>query len=1318
MIKFRMRSHFSQLLPAVSLITIFGVSSWPSVAQIVPDNTLGTEGSVVTPNVNLRNIPSERIDGGAVRGSNLFHSFQEFNVEVGRGVYFSNPDSIVNILTRVTGDKISNILGTLGVLGNANLFLINPNGIVFGPNARLDVGGSFFASTADGIFFENGVEFAASNPEAPPLLTINIPLGLNIRENPGTIVNQATLTTLEDGSTLRDNNGFLIPQGLNVPRNQTLALVGGDVIFDNAIAISPGSNIELGGLSQPGIVQLNSDGSLTFPTNTQRSNIALTNESQINVRSDGGGNVNINARNLEISGGSIIRAGIDQGLGSPEATSGDVNINAQESILMTGEESSIRNAIDIDGMGQMGNVNLTTKRLTIEESAFINSLLLGQGNGGSISVLATESVNLSNSRINSSLDENIVGEVGDIKITTPLLNGINGQIDVRTFWNGNTGNIQLEAQQINLSDFIVAAETFGVGNVGNIIINTGSLAVRDGTDIRLDVGEGATGSTGNIIVNASEKIEISGVAPEASIFIRDPETLLETKISSRIKTSTDGRGNAGSIFINTPRLMVRNGGTIFANSFSNGRAGSVIINASESVEVSGFSMQPDGSLTSSDISTSSPPVFVEDIRSEGGSASDVVITTGKLTIRDGSSVSASTSFGQGDAGSVLIRANQIEVIGSRPSSLSERGFIPSSIDVTASFGGGNAGTLTIDTEQLVVQGGATISTSNAGSGSTSDINIRANVIELAGTSPDNIAPSQIVTRVQDSSDVDDSGLIEVGTGNSGNINIVTQQLRLQNGAQVTTTTFSGQGNSGNITVQAADIELIGASAPLEGGISLWPSGFSSLSGVGNAGNITIETERLVVRDGAGISAATLGTGNAGEINIQAQHIELIGINRFPTGFSQSGLFSFTSGSGNAGRITIETDQLMIQEGGLISARVENTTTDEDSETPQLTSGSGGTIIIRASEAVDLSGVGFRDDQVRLSSISSSTSENTIGDGGSVRIETGRLTLQDGAEISASTSGDGNAGSVEIQARNIEVTGTARDGELSSRLSAEVTESAIGEGGTVNVNAQQLTVREGANLTVSSRGQGNPGNLQVNVNNIRLDTQGRLTAESATGQGGNIGIRSTDMRLRRQSEISATGSETGITEEGNITIETNLLVLLEGSRILTSAFDPAGGSNITIRPFGGSELAVIQSNTSIINAAGDLSIDTTLNFDPPDVSEVTVVDPAALIAQDPCKQRGDSEFIITGRGGIASSPNNIFTGDRTQVNLVEPVRSSQNRSILTQSARTELNQPRSSADIVPARGWIRDENGDVILVSYDPTKTGVRRQLQNSNYCDQ
>ena len=171
-------------------------------AQIVPDGTLGAESSVAVPD-NFNGIPIDQINGGAIRGANLFHSFSEFNVGEGNGAYFTNPEGIRNILGRVTGGNASNILGTLGVLGNANLFLINPNGIVFGPNARLDVGGSFLASTAESLVFDNGFDFSATNPQAPPLLTVNIPVGLRVRESSGSIANQSVSgLQMQPGNTL------------------------------------------------------------------------------------------------------------------------------------------------------------------------------------------------------------------------------------------------------------------------------------------------------------------------------------------------------------------------------------------------------------------------------------------------------------------------------------------------------------------------------------------------------------------------------------------------------------------------------------------------------------------------------------------------------------------------------------------------------------------------------------------------------------------------------------------------------------------------------------------------------------------------------------------------------------------------------------------------------------------------------------------------------------------------------------------------------------------------------------------------------------
>ncbi len=191
------REYCSQIGIALSVIAVH-FFSWNSaiasgtselIAQ-VPDNTLGAESSVVTPNVDIKGLPSDRIDGGAIRGSGLFHSFQELNVREGRGVYFSNPAGIENIFSRVTGRSASNIFGTLGVLGNANLFLLNPNGIIFGPNSRLDIGGSFFGSTANSLIFEDG-EFSARNPGAPPLLTMKVPLGVQFgRGQPSAIVSR------------------------------------------------------------------------------------------------------------------------------------------------------------------------------------------------------------------------------------------------------------------------------------------------------------------------------------------------------------------------------------------------------------------------------------------------------------------------------------------------------------------------------------------------------------------------------------------------------------------------------------------------------------------------------------------------------------------------------------------------------------------------------------------------------------------------------------------------------------------------------------------------------------------------------------------------------------------------------------------------------------------------------------------------------------------------------------------------------------------------------------------------------------------------
>lgn len=248
------------------LLMLASVSWQPAThAQLQPDNTLGTEASRV-----IRTQPeAAEIGGGAQRGDNLFHSFREFNVEAGGRVYFQDSAAIENILTRVTGDNASNILGTLGVLGDANLFLLNPNGIIFGPDATLDIDGSFTATTAEAFLFPGGEVFSAVNPDAPPLLTMSVPIGLQHNTaGQGVIENQGWLTV---GQNLTlDGNRLQLTGRLQAGQDLTLQAQGTLTVRDTAavpfIATS-GQNLLLQGNQGVDIFALNHPDSGLFAGN-------------------------------------------------------------------------------------------------------------------------------------------------------------------------------------------------------------------------------------------------------------------------------------------------------------------------------------------------------------------------------------------------------------------------------------------------------------------------------------------------------------------------------------------------------------------------------------------------------------------------------------------------------------------------------------------------------------------------------------------------------------------------------------------------------------------------------------------------------------------------------------------------------------------------------------------------------------------------------------------------------------------------------------------------------------------------------------------
>lgn len=242
------RVHCQHRAIAIASCTVL-LSSWIGQlsvhAQIIPDDTLGDESSQVVQDV-IRGLESNRIEGGAIRGENLFHSFTEFNIEAERGAYFANPEGIANILSRVTGFNRSTIMGRLGVLGDANLFLLNPNGIVFGPQSSLDIAGSFVASTGDRFDFPDGSSFSATNPNDPPLLTVNLAPGLQYGARAAT---EEVMDSPPD--ELISNLGEVAPQrtidiqgNLAVGTGQVLSLDSDDLTHRGSLS-APNGTVQL-----------------------------------------------------------------------------------------------------------------------------------------------------------------------------------------------------------------------------------------------------------------------------------------------------------------------------------------------------------------------------------------------------------------------------------------------------------------------------------------------------------------------------------------------------------------------------------------------------------------------------------------------------------------------------------------------------------------------------------------------------------------------------------------------------------------------------------------------------------------------------------------------------------------------------------------------------------------------------------------------------------------------------------------------------------------------------------------------------------------
>lgn len=767
-VRSRQRCVALSLLANLILGTVFvGVTgeifnAKPMQAQIIPDNTLGNERSHLT--------PQDVIEGGATRGANLFHSFSEFNIGEGQQVYFANPNGIQRILSRVTGNNRSQILGTLGVLGNADLFFINPNGIVFGANARLDVRGSFVASTADSILFDNGFGFSATSPQVPPLLTIRVPIGLQYGNNAAPIEVQGA--------------------SLEVSPGQNLALIGGDVRLQNgAVLLVTDGRIELGGLSSLGTVGLeatNNGFELQFPEGVERSHVSMTGRAIVQATSDNGGSVAVNAKTFQILEGSQL---LIYTTGDQNATR-ETSINATDSIAIAGKNSSISSIVDSNGNG--ASLSLQTRTLTLTDGGDVSTLTFGRGKGGDIAIAASESVTLvgggiSNPDVFTQLGSQSVdrGYGGNVAITTPTFTLDRGaQLGSVAAGAGRGGNVSVTATDIAIQNrgflaSVVGPDASGAG--GNLNITTRSLRVTNGG--QLGTNTDGPGAGGTLTIQATEAIvfDAAGAAREGVL----------TGASSRSGFNSLNPdlqvGNGGNIEITTPSFLIANLAGIDASAFKNGQGGNVTVN------VQNLSVLNGGQIGAGTIGS--------------GNAGNITIAAANAVTFNGRFDGSRTgrpsavftdSQGTGVGGDIRIRANSLT--------------LDNQAEISAQTFSTTGGNITLDVSNLLLlRRGSTVS-STAGraeaGGDGGNIAIATNFLVAFPTEDSNIAADAF-------------------TGRGGNIDITTQgifgiEFRDRQTPLSDITASSQFGINGVVTINTPDID------PTQGTVEL-PTTFSTPS---------------------------------------------------------------------------------------------------------------------------------------------------------------------------------------------------------------------------------------------------------------------------------------------------------------------------------------------------------------------------------------------------------------------------------------------------------------------------------------------------------
>ena len=1180
-------------------------------AQIVPDNTLGAESSIVTPNLNIQGIPSDRIDGGATRGANLFHSFQDFNVGENRGAYFANPTGIENILTRVTGSNRSNISGRLGVLGGANLFLLNPNGIVFGPNATLDIQGSFVATTADRIQLGDTGYFSAARSQTSSLLSVSPgALFFNaVATQPSSIINQGNLATPKN---LTLSAGNLDLQG------QLKA--GGDLTLQAQDTVKVRDSVTTPFLA-------NSGGNLTIIGNRGIDILALNHPTETPFISGGNlslisdGVISLDARFA--SGGSFSIQSLSGGLANfvslydPIISSnGDVDVaaNYTGASLLVESKGNIRILGDINITGPDTNtLPAGPDTATLSTSS---ALILRSGQ----SALAYGSVNS--------------GAVPDASNgLVPAGITLGGNVTLQPF-NGTGGIVNLLAASGNVSTrgMTTNGGAINVNSAGSITTNGQTLDTKNGDDYDAyfnsydpnsdsytytGSGQPALGggvisllaANGNITTGNLDSYSLSVLNTASGggdIRLEASNGSINTGNLRSYSSSRSGNAGQGGAISLTAANDINITGDLYSSSESNsgaGQGGTISLTAAN------------GSITTGELNSSS---YTFDGNAGRGGA--ISLTAANNISIEGNlySFSYSNSATAGEGGAIFLIARGGDIVGIPFESYDKvRSPVLGSFSISERGTAGNGGKVTLEAKNNVSNIEILTLSSDSQSGAVQVTGLRD--LLLADT---NILTSKQVTIRNPSGRSEFLTLNVEGNGRSGNVDVSSLGNLTFNNSSIQSDT-KGSDRAGNVTVNSPGIVTFNnsfirsntSSAGAAGSISIGAGQGITLVGSvselsarttnqGKAGDITLSTPQLTLQNGANIATTTASSSAAGNITLQSHpNGENLNINLAPgTSISAS-----TSGQGTGGNIEIQAQGAIAIQGQSII------TTD--------TTGAGN------AGKIEVTGPNLDIQQTELS-----TSTTGSGNAGDITLDTSTLTVARGAQVFARTNGSGNSGTITANASTAMNLGMGVE-DFSPVLSVET--SSAGQPGSIIVNTPSLTLSNTARITATATNTAtNPlggGSITLNASTMNLagvvgvfaETQGQTPAgtltlkpyqnqstlnltlapqslvsasTNGTGKGGNLIVQAPEaITIRGPGQLAV--QTTGDGAAGELRIDTQRLTIADGATISasTSSQKPEGtGGNIIINApesFNLTDRASLRAQSTGAAPAGNIAINT-------------------------------------------------------------------------------------------------------------------------------